>query len=57
MKTSGSVPLTFTQFIGYLSSCSGASVQVFAIEVDPCTGDEKLRQVNSLLRACMVRAF
>ncbi|KAL1606312.1 hypothetical protein SLS60_003714 [Paraconiothyrium brasiliense] len=41
------VEVADTRFIGYLSSCSGASVQIYAIEVDPCTGDESLRQVGT----------
>ncbi|KAJ4290217.1 hypothetical protein N0V90_010432 [Kalmusia sp. IMI 367209] len=45
--TAANVEIADTRFIGYLSSCSGASVQVFAIEVDPCTGDESYRQVGS----------
>ncbi|KAF2678511.1 hypothetical protein K458DRAFT_394785 [Lentithecium fluviatile CBS 122367] len=35
------------KFIGFLSSCSGASVTISAIDVDPCTGEEKLRQIGS----------
>ncbi|KAL5433186.1 hypothetical protein PMIN07_007772 [Paraphaeosphaeria minitans] len=41
------VEVADTRFIGYLSSCTGASVQIYAIEVDPCTGDVKTRQVGS----------
>lgn len=39
--------LTHRQFIGFLSSCSGASVSISAIEVDPCTGEEKFRQIGT----------
>jgi hypothetical protein len=35
------------RFIGYLSSCNGASVTVHAIDVDPCTGEDVLRQIGS----------
>ncbi|KAF1973902.1 hypothetical protein BU23DRAFT_506147 [Bimuria novae-zelandiae CBS 107.79] len=44
---SPNVEVADSRFIGYLSSCAGASVSVFAIEVDPCTGDETERQVGS----------
>ncbi|PVH99447.1 hypothetical protein DM02DRAFT_529030, partial [Periconia macrospinosa] len=35
------------RFIGYLSSCANAAVTVFAIDVDPCTGEETERQIGS----------
>jgi len=35
------------RFIGFLSSCSGASVTISAIDVDPCTGEDVLRQIGS----------
>lgn len=37
----------FVKFIGFLSSCAGASVSISAIDVDPCTGKETYRQVGT----------
>lgn len=33
--------------IGFLSSCAGATVNIQAIEVNPCTGEENLRTIGS----------
>ncbi|KAF2851441.1 hypothetical protein T440DRAFT_528687 [Plenodomus tracheiphilus IPT5] len=33
--------------VGFLSSCSGATVTISAIEVDACTGEEKYRQIGT----------
>ncbi|ORY03223.1 hypothetical protein BCR34DRAFT_492561 [Clohesyomyces aquaticus] len=41
------VELADSRFIGYLSSCNGASVTISAIDVDPCTGEETERSVGS----------
>jgi hypothetical protein len=41
------VEVADSRFIGYLSSCSGAAITVSAIDVDPCTGEEVLRQIGS----------
>lgn len=35
------------RFIGYLSSCAGATVTVFALDVDPCTGVETEREIGT----------
>lgn len=34
--------------IGFLSSCAGATVTLSAIDVDPCTGVETLRRIDSI---------
>jgi hypothetical protein len=41
------VEVADVRFIGYLSSCTGASVSISAIDVDPCTGDETYRQIGT----------
>lgn len=41
------VEVADARFIGFLSSCNGASVTIHAIDTDPCTGEEVLRQVGS----------
>ncbi|KAF2190007.1 hypothetical protein K469DRAFT_560720 [Zopfia rhizophila CBS 207.26] len=35
------------RFIGFLSSCTGASVTIQAIDVHPCTGDETYRDIGT----------
>ncbi|KAF2112892.1 hypothetical protein BDV96DRAFT_496940 [Lophiotrema nucula] len=41
------VEMADVRFIGYLSSCNGASVTVSTIDVDPCTGEESYRDIGT----------
>ncbi|KAF2797557.1 hypothetical protein K505DRAFT_298215 [Melanomma pulvis-pyrius CBS 109.77] len=45
--SAANVEMADIRFIGYLSSCTGASVTISAIDVDPCTGEETYRQIGT----------
>ncbi|KAG9383397.1 hypothetical protein A1F94_005308 [Pyrenophora tritici-repentis] len=45
--TAANVEVADIKVIGFLSSCTGASVSISAIEVDPCTGKETYRTIGS----------
>jgi hypothetical protein len=45
--SAANVEMADVRFIGYLSSCTGASVSISAIDVDPCTGEESYRQIGT----------
>ncbi|RMZ71285.1 hypothetical protein GMOD_00005818 [Pyrenophora seminiperda CCB06] len=45
--TAANVEVADIKVVGYLSSCTGASVSISAIEVDPCTGKETYRTIGS----------
>lgn len=45
--TAGNIEVAPMRTVGYLSSCAGATVTLSAIDVDPCTGVETLRRIDS----------
>jgi hypothetical protein len=45
--SAANVEVADVRFIGFLSSCAGATVTISAIEVDPCTGKETYRRIGS----------
>ncbi|KAK1913289.1 hypothetical protein P3342_005225 [Pyrenophora teres f. teres] len=47
--TAANVEIADIKVIGFLSSCTGASVSISAIEVDPCTGKETYRTIGSAI--------
>jgi hypothetical protein len=46
-STANNVAVADIRFIGFLSSCTGTTVTISAIDVDPCTGKETHRRVGS----------
>lgn len=47
VSAAGNVEVADTRIVGFLSSCSGATVTISAIDVDPCTGVETYRHVGT----------
>lgn len=45
--TANNVEVADMRVIGFLSSCTGATVTISAIDVDPCTGKETYRQMGT----------
>ena len=45
--TAANVEVADIKVVGYLSSCTGASVSISAIDVDPCTGKQTYRTIGS----------
>ena len=45
--TAPNVEVADIKVVGFLSSCTGATVSINAIEVDPCTGEETYRQIGT----------
>jgi hypothetical protein len=46
-NAAANVEVADVRVIGFLSSCSGATVTISAIDVDPCTGEETYRRIGS----------
>jgi hypothetical protein len=47
--TAANVDVAGVRFIGFLSSCAGATVTISAIDVDPCTGKETYRKIGDAI--------
>ncbi|CAO2655339.1 Nn.00g104030.m01.CDS01 [Neocucurbitaria sp. VM-36] len=45
--TAANVEVADIRVVGFLSSCTGSTVTISAIEVDPCTGNETYRSIGT----------